>query len=919
MSMDYKVRMYANADWQDITGDVQPDRGGVQITMGRSSESSSYQPSTARFTVDNRSGNYSTVNPNGTYYGSLNNNTPVEIYRSMVSALFASTVSSAWPDAQFLPDLSALTWTTFGSGGVIAASDYSSSGGRGNHSVPAANAYRSTYLAAVDYRNVDLTVDLKLDTTNITGAPVSWNVIGRASSTSVNWRLAVQVETTEAITLILTDDDGVPYDPVTVVGITHATAQSLRLRVQFEDDTIRAKLWVVGTGEPYDWALTVYAISGFDDTVASSTGWVGLQSRRDTGNSNGTLVFSYDNFDLRFNRFAGEVSSWPVEWDTTGRDIYSAIEAAGVLRRVGISGAPIQSPPRSWIPTTFVDNLAVSSINILVYVPLEERPQAEHGSPVIGPYFALLATTVKAASEQWGNGDLAPWLHKVLAMYGDSELRLAINQTNFATSWRIDMVCKSQGDQTFTWNIQAGSFVWQLSFSPSAKTVTVVHPGGTGAPVDISAEFFDSATHTVTFSAGHGGGTISWNVRIDGVTVDSQSTAGTLQALLYMWLNSVAPHSSPLSVGHIVAYDGGFASSTDVENAAAGFPGELSGYRLSRLATNEGIPFFNYGHPFGSMPTGEQTLAATTSQLDDCERVDGGLLYDARGTLGVAYRTYSKLVNQSPGVTLTYSLKQLVLPFAPTKDDRLTRNDVIATSSNRGEAQATQTDGPMSTLAPSAGGIGRYFDSVSVNPSTSAQVADIASWQVHLGTVNEARVPDICVNLDRSAITPALLVDLLQLTVGDVIQVDMVPALAGGSVSQLIVGYEETIDQFVRHIRFHCVPASPYLVGEADNSTPRIAAGSSYLNANVTSGATSFAVKSLDGSLWSTAAADLPVSVKIGGEEMSVAVITGSSSPQTFSTVTRSVNNIVKAHVANDTETARVQCLHPAVVAMGDY
>lgn len=928
MSMDYKIRIYAGADWRDITGDVQPDRGGVTITQGRSSETSGYQPSTARLTLDNRAGDYSTVNPTGAYYGSLSNNTPIEIYRQMISALFTSTVASAWPDATFLPDASALSWTTFGSGGVIAASDYSSSGGRGNHSVPAVG-YRSTYLAAVDYRHFDLTVDLKLDTTNITGGPASWNVLGRGTSTSVYWRLNVAVQTDESIVLRMFDPDGIdPISgtPTVVAGITHTTAQVLRLRVQFEDDTIRSKLWVSGAAEPYDWSLTSKNIFSDLTTVESPHGWIGLQSRKETGNSNGTLVFSYDNLDIRFNRFAGEVSSWPVEWDVTGRDIYSVIEAAGVMRRIGTGNANVQSSVRSYVVGLTVEDPFTVMLNIqpFLYLPMEERPQAPYASAAVGTNFGVLTTTVKAASQQWGNGDLAPWLTKVLAMYGDSELNFGIHQQNFVATdgWSISFVCKHLGDQTVGWYLNTDTFQWQVFFIPASKEITVTHPAGSST-VSVASTFFDSAAHTIELNASQSGGNIVWECLIDNQATGLFALdAGTLTRLVASYINAAAAFTSPFSIGHITVMN---AFGLSISDAAKGFPGETANHRLYRMAADAGIPLFTTGRfnvnslVDDSVPMHTQALSTVGSQFDDCERTDMGILYDARGTLGMAYRPLAHLLNQDAALTLTYSSKHISPPFVPTTDDRLTANDVTATSSAMGDARSTLDSGPKSTAAPSAGGIGRYPDTVSVNPHMNAQLQDIAGWHVHLGTADRPRVPDVSVTLDRTAISTALLVQLLQTGVGDRIQLNSIPQLAGGSLSQLVVGYEEKIDAFVREIRFHCVPEDPYEVAETDDATARVSAGSSYLNANVTSSATSFAVKSLDGTLWSTAAGDVPVSILVGGEQMTVGAITGSSSPQTFSSVTRSVNGVVKAHTATDTETSRVDALRPAVVSIGDY
>ena len=86
-----------------------------------------------------------------------------------------------------------------------------------------------------------------------------------------------------------------------------------------------------------------------------------------------------------------------------------------------------------------------------------------------------------------------------------------------------------------------------------------------------------------------------------------------------------------------------------------------------------------------------------------------------------------------------------------------------------------------------------------------------------------------------------------------------------------------------------------------DVSYGRADTDGSTLHANASSGATSITVDTTDATtpLWTTAAADFPLDIAIGGERITVTNITGSSSPQTF-TCTRAVNGVTKAHTAGD-------------------
>jgi hypothetical protein len=75
--------------------------------------------------------------------------------------------------------------------------------------------------------------------------------------------------------------------------------------------------------------------------------------------------------------------------------------------------------------------------------------------------------------------------------------------------------------------------------------------------------------------------------------------------------------------------------------------------------------------------------------------------------------------------------------------------------------------------------------------------------------------------------------------------------------------------------------------------------GSSTTN-SVTNSAASFQVTTAAGNpIWTTSAGDFPFDIMVAGEQMTVTTITGTGSPQTFH-VTRSVNGVVKAHVAGE-------------------
>jgi hypothetical protein len=128
-------------------------------------------------------------------------------------------------------------------------------------------------------------------------------------------------------------------------------------------------------------------------------------------------------------------------------------------------------------------------------------------------------------------------------------------------------------------------------------------------------------------------------------------------------------------------------------------------------------------------------------------------------------------------------------------------------------------------------------------------------------------------------------------------------------------GTQETLNSFVFTLDWQGVPELPYETGVvADPLFAEVDTDGSTLHANITSAATSLQIDTTAASptyLWSTASADRPFDILIGGERMTVTNLTGSSSPQT-ATVTRSVNGVVKAQTAGEA----VSLFYPTIVSL---
>lgn len=89
-STGISVELNLGGTWTDVTSSVRYDQQ-VSISRGTDVQGGQVNPSVANFTLDNRSGNFSTENPNSPYYGLLNFNTPCRIAKAFGTVAMTTT------------------------------------------------------------------------------------------------------------------------------------------------------------------------------------------------------------------------------------------------------------------------------------------------------------------------------------------------------------------------------------------------------------------------------------------------------------------------------------------------------------------------------------------------------------------------------------------------------------------------------------------------------------------------------------------------------------------------------------------------------------------------------------------------------------------------------------------------------------
>jgi hypothetical protein len=617
-------------------------------------------------------------------------------------------------------------------------------------------------------------------------------------------------------------------------------------------------------------------------------------------------------------RLQGEISKWPKQWDPSGSDVWVDVSADGLLQR--LSKAP--PPERSVVYEAITDPLASS---VVAYWPCEDPSGSTSlaSAMTTGSAMTWTGTPTLASYDGFAASDPLPDLTTAtlaggVAKYSDptaTQVRFLAYIPADGLSLGKVLVAIDQLDYS-----AGASQFWEVFYDTTTKSFTIrtCASDGTvlGAELQHTLDVRGRLLY-VSVELQESGANITRTLRLKDVT--SRQTYTVSDTVFVTQLTRVTrvqfgPASRAVSGAAGTQYLPGVAvGHVTVENSITAMDalgvrvnpiGETAGRRIQRLCGEEGLPFEWVGDLDDTVALGAQGKANLLALVQEAVIADGGLLYELRSGLGLGYRTRASLYNQDAALVLDYTGYNLAQIPAPVEDDRYLANQVVISV---GGVTATyeETAGPLSTELPPAG-VGVYGANsespLSLNLASSDRptLLDHAAWRVHLGTVDEDRFPEISVNLAHPSITPAMRQAILDLRLGDRIQVTNPPVWVGpDTIDQLVIGLAEEITHFEHRLTFTCQPASPYSsIGVLDAAAAMLDIDS-VLASDVSSGATSLSVAPAPGEadLWSTSSADWPFNIRVGGEVMTVTAVAGASSPQTL-TVTRSVNGVVKAHSA---------------------
>ncbi|MEU7843956.1 hypothetical protein AB0B39_23685 [Micromonospora sp. NPDC049114] len=852
----------------------------IRLRAGKSGGAARVSPGTCTVTLINDDGALTPLHPMSPYWPNVDLNTPVRVRLRRVEDTFARTASNGWGTTA-----AGDQWLV---NGVTSA--YSVAAGVGRQSHPDTNTIRRASLA-VTLNDSEQIADIAASAL-LSGSSLVTGFVFRYTSAGYYWARC-EFNPGGTVTLKLSR-----YTPATghvdlatlgvVPGVSYSANTYLRVRAAVSGTSLGVKVWPTASPEPAGWHITA------TDSVVTWTGRVGCQSWLVIGNSNTLPVTAlHKTYTVYVDRFSGGADQWEPTYLPTGVAGQAAsavrITASGVLRRLGQGRSLVSSPifrglsafaPTGYLPledgndSTLPANVVPGgrpgSAFDVAYGADDSLPGASTSVRLnSASSFVTLTNRPPAGNTAW---TFVCYLKLDALPPGGDVTLLRLKSTGTVTEWILQV---SNGGYRWYGTNAAGSIVFdkgQLHGEQAAPTRWVA----------------------MTVSATQNGGNVEARIYWHGL--GSNTVYRTDIAGFFSYTGSIGNVSSatvgpssilPGSVGHMAVFGQvGPEITVSFTKLSNGYIGETAGRRILRLGVEQGIPVGVAGDPDDTEAMGRQEVDTFLNLLASCEAVDGGILHERGPRLAYLPRAarYNKAVDVTVDLATYAQARGAADPLVPVYDDQDIRNEWLVERPNGSSAVASD---PVSQRR------GVYPDSVELNVADDSRLLDHATWRLHLDTDVDLREATFPIDL---AANPTLLDGWLSCQVGARIVRTNPPAQhPPGPLDRLVLGWTETIGPRSWLVQVVPVPAAPWDVAQADGAQ-RAPADGSTLAAPLSSSAASFLLAStVSNGVWTTAAADFPMDVRVGGERMTLSGITGTSSPQTATVSARGVNGVQRA------------------------
>jgi hypothetical protein len=792
--LDIRTELKLNGVWTDISGDVYV-RDVKEIDVGRRDMGARTDPGELTLTLNNRGGRYSTRNPESDLWGLLGPNTGVRVsvpgttnYLELSGAAdsYASTPDHASLDITGDLDLrweGEANW--YGPGSRMLLGKWGAAGQRSYH-----------------LRLQDGAVMLHLGRDGTSGPNAGWMLpplparaalratLGGGETVTLYWAESMAGPWTTLGSVTLTT-------PLTT-GIFVSTAPLLVAPSQSGVTPVRN----VVEGKVY----AAEVRSGIGGTIVASPDFaaqpVGTAAFVDSAGRTWSYSGSARISDRAY-RFVGEISTWPKKWVPGGSDVWSSVQAAGVLRRYDQGAKALASTLRRRIP----------SGNPIAYWHFEEDSDASRAySPVSG------VTPAAVTGVEWAAVDTLPSSSPLPRLTEAATLSALVPDATDG-QWHVECVYNADdkapptaGPRAEFLSISSTGTVrrWVISMRKDSVLVQGYDSGGALA-VNTAVLAVEDPFHgwfRLRFYAEDiGGGQMTWSlawtqVSDTGVRLTQTITGspGHVTAITANW----GALTEGWSIGHLAVLPD--AGNTIYDGSDNGYAGETSWQRLSRLASEQGLPMARIPGRLTPERMGAQRPLELLELLHQAAEADGGMLLEDRDRLGLVYRERSSMYTQEPALLLDANLPGLDDEgMEPTEEADFVRNDITVKRSGGSEGRAVKTEGKFAVDR-----IGEYDTAPELSLDADTQTEPIAHWMLHLLTYDGARYPAVTVMLHKPG-AQDLIEDVLALREGDLIRITNLPTYVEyGHLDLIVQGWHEELALHRWEITFNCSPGGPW-------------------------------------------------------------------------------------------------------------
>lgn len=868
--------------WEDITSFVNED-SKIRITRGLQGSSGRSDFSRAYLELDNTDGRFSLKNQSGKYYGALQRNTKMRISKAYGTKTLQLQGDVRLEGTDMIGDC-------------------------------ARTPLRSIHTIAGD---MDVRIDAELESwrdkqalCGIAVAPAEvtpWKFLllddGRlqlqrsdgTSTFTYTSTLAVPMATRQAVRFTLDVDNGASgsnvifYYATTIAGSWTQLGSTVTVATTASTSYPGGAVCVGHIGSEAERGIhgLVYHFelySGIAGTVQADIDFTaltnGAHSWTDSNSSRWITVNNAVVSNRRY-RFHGEVSEWPIAWDPTGRWITASATGAGVQKRLERGDAPMSAMRRYHTKGIITDPGAFERFATpAAYWPLEDRKGAFtiasglpskpfmtiYGSPTFdeqdGQKFNESDQLIKLGTAKFGGRVVGAtsgyadirWLHYTVTDPGPDITMIEMFGTGVVKRWVVSY------DSLNNWRVRgfdendAGTPAWDSG----NRAVTTV-----GEPMHIQLILDNSGANVaVTFNA----------FDVYGTSLGSFTDSFLVASVGRITRVNINPDGDANNtyIGHMAVY--GFDSPTFAGSELNAHHYETAGARIKRLCQEEEVEFRYIGALEQSAFMGRQDIEDPFPLMSSAAVSDDGYLVDPLDAFGIEYRTDRSLLNQAAHLTVSYSSGDLSGELTPVPDDSYITNDFTANRGDAGSARFQRSDGPLSVNPPPLG-VGLYSDSQSYSFAHEGQCVDMASWQVHKGTLDEERYPRLELALENARISASTTKTeaLLKLDVGDRVDITDTPDfLPAEDIRQIVIGYEEWFDKFQHNFKLNTIPERIFESARYDLDD-RFAEHSSTLYQDISASASTMEVVNETGLPWSSTASDFDV--VIDGERITVTAV----------------------------------------------